>query len=261
MTHLEINKDAIIWEIASVYPITVSVFLKHGAEFCCKGNLSLEDASKRDSFNLEDILADLEKAVANRSEDDKKVSEMSSLVEITTYIKDTFHDPIRELLYPTEVLAKRVAMVHGEIHPELVKISEIVQGMVPVLEMHFDKENQILHPMMAEIDAHNNAGTKLESLHCGSIENPIAQMEHEHENYGDMLEQLRTLTDNYNLPEGACRSYTALFANLEKLEEDLMRHTNLENFILHPKAIAMGKKVSGEESSCNSGGSVNEFNF
>jgi len=27
-----------------------------------------------------------------------------------------------------------------------------------------------------------------------------------------------------------------------------MRHTNLENFILHPKAIAMGKKVSEEGS-------------
>jgi hypothetical protein len=34
--------------------------------------------------------------------------------------------------------------------------------MVPVIEMHFDKENQILHPMMAEIDTHNKAGTKLE---------------------------------------------------------------------------------------------------
>jgi len=55
--------------------------------------------------------------------------------------------------------------------------------------------------MMAEIDAHNKAGTKLESLHCGSIENPISQMEFEHENYGNMLEELRKLTNNYTLPE------------------------------------------------------------
>ena len=261
--NMEINKDAIIWEIASVFPITVSVFLKHGAEFCCKGNLSLEDASKRDDFNLDEIIVDLKNSIKTISEDDTKVSEMESLVEITDYIKNTFHNPIRELLYPTEVLAKKVWMVHGNLYPELKKVAEIVEGMVPVLEMHFDKENQILHPMMAEIDSHNKNWTKLELLHCGSIENPITQMEHEHENYWDMLKQLRTLTDNYTLPEWACRSYTALFANLEKLEEDLMRHTNLENFILHPKAIAMGKKVSGESDLCNTGwcGSDDEFNF
>lgn len=261
MTNLEINKNAIIWEIASVYPITVSVFLKYGAEFCCKGNLSLEDASKRDSFNLDEILIDLNNAVKTISEDDTKVSEMESLVEITDYIKNNFHNPIRELLYPTEVLAKKVAMVHGNVHPELRQIAEIVEWMVPVLEMHFDKENQILHPMMKEIDIHNKKWTKLEWLHCGSISNPITQMEHEHENYWDMLEQLRTLTNNYNLPEWACRSYTALFANLEKLEEDLMRHTNLENFILHPKAIEMEKKVSWNWSSCSAWWCRDEFDF
>lgn len=260
---MKIIKDDIIWEIASKYPVTVSVFLKYWAEFCCKWNLSLDEASKRDNFNLEEILIDLNNIIRTVWEDDKKVSEMESLVDITTYIKETFHDPIRELLYPTEVLAKKVAMVHWNIHPELIKIAEIVEGMVPVLEMHFDKENQILHPMMAEIDEHNKSWTRLEWLHCGSIKNPITQMEFEHENYWDMLEQLRNLTDNYTLPEWACRSYTALFANLEKLEEDLMRHTNLENFVLHPKAIEMEKKVSWKSSSCNTGWcwSDNDFNF
>jgi regulator of cell morphogenesis and NO signaling len=258
----KITKDMIIWEIASKYPITVSVFLKHGAEFCCKGNVSIEEAATRDDFNISEIISDLNQLLETTSQDDEKVSEMESLVEITEYIKNNFHNPIRELLYPTEVLAKKVASVHWHLHPELVQISEIVEWMVPVIEIHFDKENQILHPMMAEIDTHNKAGTRLEWLHCGSIENPIAQMEFEHENYGDMLQELRKLTSDYTLPEWACRSYTALYANLEKLEEDLMRHTNLENFILHPKTIAMEKKVSGWDS-CNTWwcGSDNEFNF
>lgn len=241
---MSIQKTDIIWEIASKHPITVSIFLKHWIEFCCKWNISLEEASKRDDFNLELVLSDLNKTIEIAWKEDIDVANMESLSEIASYVKNTFHNPIREILYPTEVLAKKVAMVHGSSHPELIQISEIVMWLVPVLEMHFDKEWQILHPMMEEIDNAYKSWNILEWLHCWSISNPIRQMEFEHENYWDMLLELRKLTSNYTLPEWACRSYTALFANLEKLEEDLMRHTNIENFILHPKAIEMEKKVS-----------------
>jgi iron-sulfur cluster repair protein YtfE (RIC family) len=74
--------------------------------------LRLEDASTRDDFILDDIINDLNQLLETTSQDDEKVSEMESLVEITEYIKNNFHNPIRELLYPTEVLAKRVASVH-----------------------------------------------------------------------------------------------------------------------------------------------------
>lgn len=241
---MQIEKTDIIWEIASKHPTTVSIFLKYWIEFCCKWNISLEDSSKRDGFNLETVLKELNNVLEKIWDSDTEVANMNSIVEIANYVKNTFHNPIRETLYPTEVLAKKVAMVHGSHHPELVQIKEIVEWLVPVLEMHFDKEWQILHPMIAEIQATFDAWEKLKWLHCGSITNPIRQMELEHDNYWDMLLELRKLTSNYTLPEGACRSYTALFANLEKLEEDLMRHTNIENFILHPKTIEMEKSIS-----------------
>ena len=56
----------------------------------------------------DDNKQNLKNSIKTISEDDTKVSEMESLVEITDYIKNTFHNPIRELLYPTEVLAKKV---------------------------------------------------------------------------------------------------------------------------------------------------------
>lgn len=257
---LIIKKEDIIWEVASKYPITVSTFLKYWAEFCCKWNISLEEASKRDWFDLEKVIYELNSSLKKITDNDKKVAEMESLVDISNYIVKTFHEPIKEMLIPTQVLARKVASVHWDSHEWVKEISEIVDGMVSVLDMHFDKEWQILHPMMAEIDDCNKSWTTLWGLHCWSIQNPIMQMEHEHENYWDMLQELRKLTNNYTLPEWACRSHTALWANLEKLEEDLMRHTNLENFILHPKAIEMEKKVSWK--SCSSWfWGWNEFDF
>lgn len=240
---MNIKRTDIIWEIASKYPITVSIFLKYWIEFCCKWNISLEESSKRDNFNLDLVLDEINNIIDFSNKQDIDLS-TKSLIEISNYIKNNFHNPIRELLYPTEVLAKKVAMVHGLAHTELIKIKEIVEWLVPVLEMHFDKEGQILHPMLKELQESYDKSNDSLSLHCWSIKNPIRQMEFEHDNYGDMLLELRNLTNNYILPEGACRSYQALYANLQKLEEDLMRHTNLENFVLHPKAIEMENKLS-----------------
>lgn len=240
---MNIKKTDIIWEVASKYPITVSIFLKYGIEFCCKWNISLEESSKRDNFNLDLVLEELNNIIDFSNKQDIDLSS-KSLIEISEYIKNNFHNPIRELLYPTEVLAKKVAMVHWNDHSELTKIKEIVEGLVPVLEMHFDKEWQILHPMLKELQENYDKNNDSLNFHCGSIKNPIRQMESEHDNYWDMLLELRDLTNNYNLPEWACRSYQALYANLQRLEEDLMRHTNLENFVLHPKAIKMEKSLS-----------------
>ncbi len=205
---MNIKKTDIIWEIASKYPITVSIFLKYWIEFCCKWNISLEESSKRDNFDLDLVLEEINTLINFNNFEDIDLSS-KSLIEISEYIKNNFHNPIREILYPTEVLAKKVAMVHGSSHTELVKIKEIVEWLVPVLEMHFDKEWQILHPMLKELQENFDKNNDSLNFHCWSIKNPIRQMESEHDNYWDMLLQLRDLTNNYNLPDWACRSYQA----------------------------------------------------
>jgi regulator of cell morphogenesis and NO signaling len=59
----------------------------------------------------------------------------------------------------------------------------------------------------------------------------------EHDADGERLRKMRDLTNDYTLPEGACPSYTALFAGLEDLERDLHRHIHLENNVLFPAAV------------------------
>jgi len=86
----------------------------------------LEESSKRDNFNLDLVLDEINNIIDFSNKQDIDLS-TKSLIEISNYIKNNFHNPIRELLYPTEVLAKKVAMVHGLAHTELIKIKEIVE--------------------------------------------------------------------------------------------------------------------------------------
>ena len=85
-------------------------------------------------------------------------------------------------------------------------------------------------------------GLKANVPHFGTVNNPIAMMEDEHENAGDILKEIKKLSNNYTPPEGACNTFRALYAKLEEFENDLHQHIHLENNILFPKAISLEEK-------------------
>ena len=61
-----------------------------------------------------------------------------------------------------------------------------------------------------------------------------------------MLRRLRELTDDYQVPDGACNTWRALWAALEALEVELFEHIHLENNILFPRALGVGEsRLSG----------------
>ena len=90
---------------------------------------------------------------------------------------------------------------------------------------HLDKEEQVLFPLI-------RAG--------GAPAEPIAVIEQEHAEAGDLLRCLRELAQDYSLPPNACASWRALWAGLERLEIELHEHIHLENNVLHPRAQSAG---------------------
>ena len=97
------------------------------------------------------------------------------------------------------------------------------------------KEEQILFPMIRQLEASQS----VPAFHCGSVGNPIGQMELEHDQAGAALVQLRALTDGFNPPDWACNTYRAMLDALAGLEHDLHQHVHKENNILFPRAIAL----------------------
>jgi regulator of cell morphogenesis and NO signaling len=81
------------------------------------------------------------------------------------------------------------------------------------------------------------ASAGLPAFHCGSIANPIRQMEIEHHDAGAALEQMRTLTDEYTPPTWACNTYRAMLDSLAHLERDMHLHVHKEDSVLYPRAL------------------------
>jgi len=72
-----------------------------------------------------------------------------------------------------------------------------------------------------------------------SVKQPILMMQKEHEISGEDLTYFRKLTNDYELPEDACNSYSYLFSKMQEFEDDLHQHIHLENNILFPKALEL----------------------
>jgi regulator of cell morphogenesis and NO signaling len=111
------------------------------------------------------------------------------------------------------------------------------------LKEHFLKEERILFPFIKALVKAKRTGDRNDLQALPSITQPVRMMELDHDAAGELLSQLRYLTNDYTPPQGACNSVQLLFYKLSHLEADLHQHIHLENNILFPKALKLEKEV------------------
>jgi regulator of cell morphogenesis and NO signaling len=130
-------------------------------------------------------------------------------------------------------MAEKVVAAHGERRPEVVGCGRILNALKTELESHMQKEEQVLFPMIRELEMAESRP----HLHCDSIQNPIAVMESEHDGAARALAQLRDRTRGHTPPDDACHTFRAWLDGLARLEADLHQHVHKENNILFPKVL------------------------
>jgi len=141
---------------------------------------------------------------------------------LTTWIEQRYHQTHREQLPDLAALALKVERVHGD-HPQAPRgLGALLQNLIGELEAHMKKEELILFPAIRR-----GGGP--------GIENPIAVMRADHDDHQTEVAQIRALTHDLTLPEGACRSWTALYDGVGSFLNDLDAHIRLENEVLFPR--------------------------
>ncbi|WP_176248752.1 MULTISPECIES: hemerythrin domain-containing protein [unclassified Sulfitobacter] len=143
-------------------------------------------------------------------------------VQLARYIETRYHALHREQLPVLARMAERVETVHfGDDHvPE--GLSDLLERMIGEMEIHMKKEELILFPAIRK------GGMP-------GIENPIAVMRADHDDHATGIIEIRRLTGNLTLPEGACGTWTALYTGLAEFLRDLEEHMRLENDVLFPQ--------------------------
>lgn len=223
-----------VGSIVTQHPSLSRVFEQAGIDYCCGGKIPLADVCRKQGLDPQQILAQLEAAAAGTGGAGADPRQMS-LTELADHIVATHHAYLKMELPRLEAMTTKVARVHGDGDARLPQVNQVFLGLQQEMTSHMDKEEQILFPLIRELEASATAPT----FHCGSLANPVRVMEMEHDQAGGALAKLRELTDGFTPPDWACNTYRAMLDALAHLEHDLHEHVHKENNILFPRAIAL----------------------
>ena len=219
------------------------VFKKYNIDFCCGGNVPLNSICTQKDINLTELVAELEKIMeANKPTEDIDYASWS-LEKLAKHILETHHVYIKESAPTLEAYLLKLRRVHGERHPELLKVQEIFSNLALELSNHLMKEENILFPYILKLCTMEKEGKKEVLNKMASVKNPISCMMMEHETAGEEIKEINDLTNNYTIPDDACNTYRVAFKKLEEFQNDLFMHVHLENNILFPKAIELEAKL------------------
>jgi regulator of cell morphogenesis and NO signaling len=222
--------------IVAQQPALSRVFESERIDYCCGGKKTLAEVCQTKGIDPQGLLAKLETYLATAADGARIIDAGSMpLTELADHIERTHHAYLREELPRLDRMTRKVAAVHGENDARLHEVAETFLAMAEELTSHMMKEERILFPMIRQLEQSATAP----EFHCGSLANPIRQMESEHDGAGEALERMRELTDDFTPPEWACNTYRAMLEGLVAVERDLHQHIHKENNVLFPRAQEM----------------------
>lgn len=237
MTTFHVNDT--VGNIVRDYPALARLFEAAQVDYCCGGQRTLAEACAQRGIDVQAFLAQIEAETTTESTPELDLNALS-LGELADHIERIHHAYLHNELPRLEQLVTKVAKVHCDKEPRLAEIKDLILAMAAHLTTHMGKEEQVLFPLIRRLES----SATLPMSHCGSVANPIQQMELEHDEAGEVLAQLRQLTDDYTPPDWACNTYRALFEALHAFEQDMHQHVHKENNVLFPSAIALEQAKS-----------------
>lgn len=229
---MKLDVTTTLSEAVDAFPHLAREFERRELDYCCGGRRTLGEACVLNGLDPEATVAELAATSTNSAPAEWVTMSADALVD---HILATHHRYLWEALPRATALVDKIVSVHGARHPELVEIASCFAQVRADLEPHMMKEERVLFPMIRELAT----STGLPSFHCGSLQNPILLMLREHDAVGDLLAQLRQLTNAYTPPADGCASYVACFAALAELEADTHLHIHKENNVLFPLVMRL----------------------
>ncbi|WP_105300368.1 DUF542 domain-containing protein [Anaerococcus marasmi] len=215
----------------------IDFFNKEKIDFCCNGHMTVEEIAKEKNIDANDLAKKIQGAIksdnSNREDimniDDFKNSDIKEMID--SLIID-HHKRERDLLFEIDPLLNKILSVHFARHgEELMKLHSLFADLKKELEEHFVKEEEITFPLMLENESPSQEVIK-----------KVEELETDHEEAGDIIKEMIELTDWFETPEDACRTYVHTFNLLEKLVKDVFIHIFKENSIMFEKYREKGGK-------------------
>jgi len=224
-----------------------AVFERHGIDFCCSGNRSLQVACEAAGADVEAVLTELRELeqtpAAPSAAGGGGRYDRWDLDFLADYIVNEHHAYARAALPEIESLAAKVAEAHGEAHPETREIADLWPTLYNEMSDHTQKEELLLFPYIKELVQARDAGDTVAAPKFGSAQALVEEMEAEHDGTGGHLARIEALSNGHTPPSDACESFRALYQQIRAFDADTKKHIHLENNLLFPKTLQLERQL------------------
>ena len=225
------TENTTVGEIVAMLPKASDVFKKNKIDFCCGGDRSLKEAADKRGVAIEELMSQLQDLYAATDEKTEKNWLTATYSELIDHIINKHHRYLLEELPNLSPYVTKVMRVHGGNHPHLIKVHKLFNELKTELEQHLWKEESKVFPLISQFEKQPTSENEQK------MKKMIADLTNEHDKTGDIIKEIRRVTNDYTLPNGACRTYQLVYNRLEALESDLFEHIHLENNVLFPRIL------------------------
>ncbi|MGG3681683.1 iron-sulfur cluster repair di-iron protein [Aeribacillus composti] len=225
------TENTTVGEIVAMLPKASDVFKKNKIDFCCGGDRSLKEAADKRGVAIEELMSQLQDLYAATDEKTEKNWLTATYSELIDHIINKHHRYLLEEMPNLSPYVTKVMRVHGGNHPHLIKVHKLFNELKTELEQHLWKEESEVFPLISQFEKQPTSENEQK------MKKMIADLTNEHDKTGDIIKEIRRITNDYTLPNGACRTYQLVYNRLEALESDLFEHIHLENNVLFPRIL------------------------
>lgn len=142
------------------------------------------------------------------------------------YLQSRYHETIREEFKNLSPYVTKIAKVHGPNHPFLIQLQDLYHQYRDGMLEHMAQEDEHDFPALIKL----SRGEQVD--HSSDI---IQSLVDDHTQTGQLLEDMRELTNQYQPPSEACQTWRLVYHRLENLERETHEHVHLENHVLFNK--------------------------
>ncbi len=226
-------------ELAICEPYSIAIFEKYNIDYYKKGSRTLHEACMEKG--VDDLLMYKE-----FSQHEDNPAKDSTAINYDDLDIERFIDHIETKYHAKEALTlpllydqiKFLKEEQGHLYPKMVELKIIFRVMMDELKDHAAREEKVLFPYIKKMaDMRKNKTKSLTQISL--ITNPLRLLEFEHEHTDSEIDTIRSITDNYFVPDNASKEYQLLMEELSDFQKTFHEHIHLENNILFPKIIEL----------------------
>ena len=225
---------------------TADVFKKHGINFCCSGNISLEAACSVRNIDSAKVVEELEEATRSICLPNSLRFTEWKIGFLADYIQHVHHDYLYHAMPSLDSSLQSFILGHKKKYPELEQMSDAFSKLSKILLAHIRHEDEIIFPYVRQIEAAHRRNEPYGNLLVRTLRKPIGNIEREHGQIAELLKMIKQTASDFHFPTNACTNHQVIYHRLEELHEDMIQHMHLENNILYPKLKEIEQRLLGQ---------------